>query len=180
MLYIEFGNWDAVREKVVRENLLQLSTLNTLKRFCSEIISRLKTLSSSEVELLAETDTREKGYLLWIALCRRYAFIADFAVEVLRERYISFRLSLDYEDFDSFFNRKSEWHTELDGISHKTRTGMRQVLYRMLREADILTPNNEISPAMLSREFVDAVPRERRTDILYLPVSESDLRRMVS
>ena len=119
-LFLDQGEWNAVRDKVLSGNLLQARTLNTLKRVCSEIISRLKTLGPREIELLSHGSAQEQGYLLWIAVCRRYKFIADFAIEVIRERYISLKIDLHYEDYDSFFNRKSEWHPELDEIkSHR-------------------------------------------------------------
>lgn len=178
-LYMELGDWSMVRDKVVRENLLQFRTQNTLKRFCSEVISRLKTLSFDELRLLIETNPREQRYLLWIALCRRYSFIADFAVEVLRERYISLKFNLNYEDFDSFFNSKSEWHPELERVRPRTRAKIRQVLFRMLREADLLTVDNVINAATLSPRFLEAMPHGKRRDLLFFPVFESDLRQVV-
>ncbi len=156
-LYLKLGNWKSVQGNVVAENLLQFRTLNTLKRVCREVISRLKTLSQGELKFLVEGNHQEQAYLLWLAVCRRYRFIADFAVEVLRERYISLKADLTHDDFDSFFNRKSEWHLELDEIIPTTRGKVRQVLFRMLREADLLTANNMIQAAMLSPRFLDLV-----------------------
>ncbi|MCY4379752.1 MAG: DUF1819 family protein [Candidatus Dadabacteria bacterium] len=177
-LYMELGDWNVVRDKVVSENLLQFRTQNTLKRFCSEVISRLKTLSFDELRLLVETNPREQRYLLWIALCRRYSFIADFAIEVLRERYISLKFNLNYEDFDSFFNSKSEWHPELDRVHPRTRASVRQVLFRILREADLLTVDNVINAAMLSPRLLEAMPRGKRRDLLFFPAFEADLRQV--
>lgn len=177
-LYLPLGNWKAVREKVIAENLLQARTMNTLKRVSREVISRLKTLSANELELLVETNPQEQGYLLWLAVCRRYQFIADFAVEVLRERYITLKTDLGLEDFDSFFNRKSEWHAELDEIRPATRNKLRQVLFKMLREADLLTKENMINAAMLSPDLLAAISRDNRMDIMYFPVFESDLKGM--
>ena len=45
-LYLGLGDWSEVREKVISKNLLQYRTLNTLKRVCREVISRLKALDS--------------------------------------------------------------------------------------------------------------------------------------
>lgn len=178
-LYLDLGDWNSVRDKVIAENLLQTRTLNTLKRVCREVISRLKTLSSGELELLIEGGHQEQAYLLWLAVCRRYRFIADFAVEVLRERFITLKADLTYEDFDSFFNRKSEWHSELDEITPTTRSKLRQVLFKILREADLLTANNMINAAMLSPRLLDVIPQGSRRDVLYFPVFDSDLKGMV-
>ena len=179
-LYLDLGDWNSVRDKVIAENLLQSRTLNTLKRVCREVISRLKTLISGELEFLVEGSHQEQAYILWLAVCRRYTFIADFAVEVLRERYITLKTDLSHEEFDSFFNRKSEWRLELDEIRPATRNKLRQILFKILREADLLTANNMINAAMLSPGLLDVITQGRRRDVLYFPVFESDLKGMVS
>jgi len=177
-LYVDLGNWDSVRDKVIEENLLQARTLNTLKRVCREVVSRLKMLSSGEIEFLVACNHQEEAYLLWLAVCRRYSFIADFAVEVLRERYVTLKIDLTYEDFDSFFNCKSEWHLELDEIASATRSKLRQVLFKMLRETDLLTANNMINAAMLSPRLLALIQQSNGRDVLYFPVFESDLKGM--
>lgn len=63
-LYLDLSDWNSVRDKVIVENLLQARTLNTLKRVCREVISRLKTLSSVELEFLIEGSHQEQAYLL--------------------------------------------------------------------------------------------------------------------
>lgn len=170
VLFLDLNDWNAVRDKVISGNLLQSRTLNTSKRVCCEIISRLKTLAPREIDLLVHGSTQEQGYLLWIAVCRRYKFIADFAVEVVLERYISLKTDLHYEDFDSFFNRKSEWHPEIDKIRPATRNKLRQVLFKILREAELLTADNTIHAVLLSSRLLEAIPHGSRQDILVFPV----------
>jgi hypothetical protein len=175
MIFLEIGDWDAVRDKVLTENLLQTRTLTSAQRVCREVISRLKTLNPSELDLLVRGTSQEQGYLLWIAVCRCYKFVADFAVEILRERYLGLKIDLHHEDFDSFFNKKSEWHIELDNIRLVTRNKLRQVLFRILREAELLTVNNTINAAMLSPRLLEAIPRGSRQDVLFFPMFESEL-----
>lgn len=175
-LYLEFRDWIVVRNKVIDENLLQARTLNTQKRVCREVISRLKTFNNEELRFLIDTNRQEQIYLLWIAACRRYKFIADFAIEVLRERFITLKTDLNYEDFDSFLNRKSEWHVELDEIRPTTRNKLRQVLFKMLHEADLLTANNMINAAILNPKLINLVVHDNRQDLLYFPIFESDLK----
>jgi hypothetical protein len=175
MIFLEIGDWDAVRDKVLTENLLQTRTLTSAQRVCREVISRLKTLNPSELDLLVRGTSQEQGYLLWIAVCRCYKFVADFAGEILRERYLGLKIDLHHEDFDSFFNKKSEWHIELDNIRLVTRNKLRQVLFRILREAELLTVNNTINAAMLSPRLLEAIPRGSRQDVLFFPMFESEL-----
>lgn len=177
-VYLDFNNWHSVREKILSENILQSRTQNTLKRICREVISRLSVLSDSDIKFFVNASSQDQAYFLWLAVCRRYTFIADFAVEVLRERYITLKNYLIYEDFDSFFNRKSEWHLELDEITPATRAKLRQVLFKMLREADLLTANNMIHAAMLSPRLLKLIHQGNRKEILYFPVFESDVKGM--
>lgn len=44
-LYLDLGDWGSVRDKVIAENLLQARAINSLKRVCNEIVSRLKTMN---------------------------------------------------------------------------------------------------------------------------------------
>ncbi len=175
-LYLELGDWNSVRDRVIIENLLQTRTLNTLKRISREIISRLKTLSPGELEFLIEGNHQEQAYLLWLAVCRRYRFIAEFAVEVLRERYITLKTNLGYDDFDSFFNRKSEWHLEVDKIRPATRSKLRAVLFKILREAGLLTTKNIINAAMLSPRLLNVISHGSCQDVFNFPTFEADLK----
>ena len=175
-VYKDLGDWHQVRHKVVSENLLQTRTLNTLKRVCCEVVSRLRTLNAEEMRLLTQGSQQDQRYLLWIAVCRRYEFIADFAVEVLRERHITLKSDLNFEDFDTFFNQKSEWHGELEAIAPSTRRKLRQVLFKMLHEADLLTTNNTIHAALFSTSLVNLLQKQNFRDTRYFPVFDSDLK----
>lgn len=177
-MYLSLGDWGSTRDKVIEDNQLQVRTLASRKRLFREISARLKTFSNAEIEFFLDSNLQDQAYLLWIAVCRRYRFIADFAVEVLRERYITLKSDLTYEDFDYFFNRKSEWHLELDEITPATRNKLRQVLFKMLRETDLLTANNMIHAAMLSPRLLELIHQGSRREILYFPIFESELKGM--
>jgi hypothetical protein len=176
LLYLKVRDWNTVNKKVHENNLLQARTMSTLKRVNREICSRLKTLSDQELELLIQGTNLDQNYLLWLAVCRRYQFIRDFAVEIIRERYLTLRQDLQYEDYDVFFNAKAEWHDELENITPTTRSKLRQVLFKILREVDLLTPTNTINHAMLSPGFVSVLLRYQRHDLLVFPVLESELK----
>jgi hypothetical protein len=69
--YLELKDWNKVRNKVITDNILQTRTMNTAKRVCSEIISRLKMLNCTELDYLITASHREKGCLLWLAVLMR-------------------------------------------------------------------------------------------------------------
>ena len=174
--YLEKGNWNAVRDEVVAKNLIQARTTNSTKRICREICSRLKRLNKEELELLVDGDHQEQAYILWLAVCRRYHFIYDFSTEVIRERFLTLRYDLGYEDFDAFFNAKMEWHEEMEKITATTRNKLRQVVFRMLRESELLNSDNSIIPAMLSARLINVICSHSNRDLHLFPIMEVALQ----
>ena len=175
-LYFDLGAWPTVRTQVLDQNLLQARTLSTAKKICREIISRLKLLTPDEMEILVDGTTQEQGHMLWLAVCKRYRFIFDFATEVLREKFLHLDLELTYEDYDTFFNAKAQWHDDLARLTETMQTKIRQVVFKMLREADLLTRDNTINPPMLTPRLVKAVCSGSQADIAVFPVSDADIR----
>lgn len=176
--FLQSGSWDAVRKEIMTKNLLQARTLSTLRRECREVLSRLRLLNGEELRFLVEAEYREQGYLLWIAVCRRYPFVRDFAVEVLRERYITLKADVRNEEFDAFFNAQSEAHPQLHEISSSTRKRLRQVLFKILRESELLASDNTIIPAMPGAELTALISGGNKRELLLFPVFESDLKGM--
>ncbi|MBN2706100.1 MAG: DUF1819 family protein [Deltaproteobacteria bacterium] len=180
-LYMSLHDWQAVSYKVIQDNLLQARTAASLKRVLREVVFRLQTLSEDELSALLAGDHQEQGFLLWLAVCRSYPFIAEFSTTVLRERYLSRLVNLEPEDFEAFFHRQSEWHPELEKIRPSTRGKLRQVLFRMLREAGLLTADNQINPAILSPAFVARLTAaDRKQELTYYPIFDADLKRLMS
>ncbi|MCA9933328.1 MAG: DUF1819 family protein [Anaerolineales bacterium] len=174
-LFAEMQNWDAVRNIVIAENRLQMRTLNSSKRIYSEIVSRLKSLTAIQLERLQDIPPAEQAYLLWLAVCKRYRFIYDFSVEVLHEKFLRLDLALTYDDYDIFFNRKAEWHPEVERVAPATRRKQRQFVFRMLREAGVLTAVNTLTPIILSPQLANAIAQDDPAHFAIFPVSDLDI-----
>lgn len=171
-LYTSLRQWRDVRSAVVAENLIQARTANTLNRVTSEIISRLKTLNKQEINFLAQAEYDDQRYILWFAVCRRYTFIGDFAVDVVHANFTSFKNIVTYEDYDSFFNKKAEWHSELDRIAPATKRKMRQTLFKMMREANLLDKNNAIIPIVANSAFTTLLDGVQQRERMFLPLAD--------
>ena len=163
-LYYRYGDWQTVRDLVVTGNLLQMRTLNASRRTCQELISRLRTLTSDQMQLVIDGAQQERSYLLWLAFCRRYTFVRDFAAEVLRDHFLLHDPRLALAAFDRFFQAKAAWHPEVARIAESTRKKQRQVVYTTLREAGLLTDDNTIIPALLTPRLVVAIRNDLPAD----------------
>ena len=168
-LYLETNDWDLVKSEFIGQNMLQSRTTSALRRTTGEIIPRLQTLSTAELQFFVECSPSEQGYILWIAICRRYAFIADLTLDVIGDRVATLMLTFDYADFDAFYQSKALQHPELDAVSDLTRKKLREVSFRMLREAGLLTKNNDILEPILSGRFIAEMSHGPGVGVSVLP-----------
>ncbi|MET3124313.1 hypothetical protein AAKU67_003928 [Oxalobacteraceae bacterium GrIS 2.11] len=174
--YLALRDWSKTRDQVRSDNLLQVRTSAAALRISKELIARLELLESDELEELVQGSARDRGYLLWVAACRRYAIIHDFAVEVLREHYLLMRRQLSFGDYDAFYNAKALWHTELDEIASSTQHKLRQNLFRMLRDADLISDRQQIQGAMLSPRLAQLLARRGCDKLLVFPVTDNEMQ----
>ena len=80
------------------------------RRSLREIANRLSTLSKAERDfLLSCADRSDQQALLWLATCRAYRFVREYALEVIQERYATYRLDLHPDTFDQLLAAKAEW-----------------------------------------------------------------------
>lgn len=171
--YLVLRNWDKVRADALSQNLLQTRTQSTAQRRLRELIFRLSQLKQAELEFLTQAPQPDQALILWLALCRGYPFIAEFATEVLRERYLSLKVELPIEEYDAFFNRKAQWHPELDSVSAYSHYKLGQVLFRLMREAGLLSAQHTIQGVQFSPQFARLLQQGQRKEILYFPTLES-------
>lgn len=176
-LFREYGDWDRVRREAEGGNILQVRTLSSAKRVARELVFRLQELSSRELELFIAGSLEDQNHLLWLAICRRYRLIAEFAVEVMRERFLSLGAPLELADFDAFYFRKADWYDELDMLKPATRNKLRQVLFGMMREAGLITDQGAINPVLLGSEVRNAITATDPDDLSLFPIYETELAR---
>lgn len=168
-LYSELGDWSAVRALVLNENTLQARTTSTLNKLYRAISSRLKTLTEDELSVLVTGSEDEQRQLIWLAICQCYSLIKDFAIEVLGNHYDKAQYHLSYDDYDVFYNRSAEWHSNLDQASPSTRSKARQVVFKMLKECCIINESNEILPQLLSEKLIELIKNNDPADTRIFP-----------
>lgn len=176
-LYLRTREWDLTRNKVRAENLLQVRTAAAALRISKEVVTRLEQLSTPELQCVVDGTIRERNYLLWAAACRRYEFIREFAVEVLRDYYVTLQQELTLQDYEAFFNNKAIWHDELDNLKPSTQIKLRQNMFRMMRDADLISVQNIIQPAMFTPRIAELLSTWGREAFLIYPLTDTDINR---
>lgn len=148
----------------------QTRKAGSAKRLAREATHRLRLLDQDELELLVDGTRPEQAALLWTATCRTYRFIREWTLEVLVERGAIGRQDVNYGDFDRFFAEKEEQAPELARLTGATRTKLRAVLFRFMREAGLLGTTGELTLAPPPLRVADLLSRERRSGLAYFPV----------
>lgn len=164
------GSWEQTLTRAVEEGQTRLPKEASNRRTLREIVNRVSTLSDEErVFLIEDADRTDQQALLWLACCRAYRFMREFALEVIRERYLSYQLDLPLETFDTFFEAKAEWNEGLANLSKSTRMKLRQIMFRMMREAAVISDEDKIQTAYFSPRLKALIQENNRKELLYFP-----------
>jgi hypothetical protein len=163
-------DWKDTLERALQEGATSLPKAASNRRTLREIVNRLMTLHDDEVRFLIDDAGRqEQQYLLWVATCRAYRFVREYAVEVICDRFLSYQLELPLESFDIFFEAKAEWDDGLASISDSTRNKLRQILFRMMREAGVVSDDHRIQSTYLSAQLRALIEATNPGDLAVFP-----------
>lgn len=162
--------WDATLQRALDGGVTSLPKAASRRRTLREIVNRISTLDDEELDYLVErADRQDQQALLWVATCRAYRFVREFATEVIHERFLSFQLDLPLESFDVLFAAKAEWDEGLAGISPMSRAKLRQVLFRIMREANVISDDNRILSAYVSPRLKTMLAEKSPRDLVVFP-----------
>lgn len=162
--------WEDTAKRALDQGATALPKSASNRRSLREITNRLRVLTDTERRfLLEDADRTDQQALLWLAACRAYRFVGEFAVDVIRERYLSYQFELPLEAFDILFDGKAEWDEGLAKLSSQTRKKLRQVLFRMMREAEILSAQGRIQTTILSPRLKGLVEDHNPGELAYFP-----------
>jgi hypothetical protein len=136
--YLNTGNWDLAKNRILSSNKLQSRSAGSLVRMERELRQRIKRLTRAQIELLAHATSEDRAAMAWLACQKHCSFIFEFAAEVLREKLAAHDPVLRQSDYETFVDNKSVAHPELAQLANVSKNKIRQVLLRMLVEAGLL------------------------------------------
>jgi hypothetical protein len=162
--------WACAREHLLAQGASSLPKLASKTRALREVYDRIGHLSDDERHFLwAEADQIGQQAIMWLAICRTYRFVSEFAVEVINERYQSWRLDLGHELFYRFLVEKSEYDSGLAKLSPTTSAKLCQVLFRILRESGLRSDEGRIQPIWLSGQMKRLIEENNPADLRIFP-----------
>ena len=165
---------ESVRRCAVAENVLQIRTHAAGVRIVNEVIKRLSALTMGELRCIADADMlqSDRRALMWVAMCRYYALVGEFAQEVLREHFLIGTTTITYGDYEHFMLGKAMWHPEIDDLSTSTSAKLRSNVFMAMAEAGLVNRTDDtIIPSLLSREVTGILMR-RPESFGFFPMRE--------
>ena len=167
--YLENKDWRETEKYSIENNIFQTNTLSSSKRIFREISLRLKSLSNEEIEFFIRSNYVDQSILIWISICRTYKFIGDFASMIISEKFNSYQIELDYNDFNYFYEQQKVFYEELNLLKDSTRKKLRQVIFKIMKDLNILSKTKEITPLLPSIELREISSLTRKDLKLFLP-----------
>ena len=167
--YLENKDWRETEKYSIENNILQTNTLSSAKRIFREISLRLKSLNHLEQEFFIISNYADQSVLIWISICRTYKFVGDFASMIISEKFNSYQLEIEYSDFNYFFEKQQVFHEELRTLKDSTRKKLRQVIFRIMKDLNIISKDKEITPLLPSLELKEVTKSTRKDLKLFLP-----------
>ncbi len=131
----------------------------TGRKILNDCKLRLSALTDKQLEILLAGDSQTQKQMAFLAACKRFLFIRDFVVEVVREKYLTFDLSLTDGDFVTFLRRKSALHPEIENLTDLTLKKIKQVTFKMLEQSGLIDSvvKKNILPQYLERNVLQAI-----------------------
>lgn len=146
-------DWKATYEMVERENLMEKEKVSTIRRVFALVKQRLQTLTDDELELLVSGNPATRRLIVILGIAKAHTFIFDFLSEQVRERFYGLHEKISHADFNEFYNEKRYVHPELESITDKTLAKVRQCIFRMLQQTELI---DSIQNGAIQRPYLPA------------------------
>ncbi|WP_431299404.1 DUF1819 family protein [Tabrizicola sp. BL-A-41-H6] len=163
------ASWEEVRQDAPAGVFVAKGGASSVKRIRNEVVGRLSLLNDAEIGHLATGGMTDARALMWVAACRKYRILAEFADEVLDERLRTYQPEIRVTDFDALLDVKALNAEEIARLAPSTRARLRSVAFRMLREAELLDAQSRVCALPLSTVLRDLLGLDRRSGLDLIP-----------
>lgn len=162
-------SWDEIRRSAPQGLFVAKGGAASAQRMRNEVVGRLATLQPDELNALAGSGITDARALMWVAACRRYRILGEFAFEVLDERLRTHQTEVRASDFGAHLDAKAVVADEIAGIALSTRQRLQSAALRMLREAEIVDAGNHVRRLPISAALGDLLSRDRSRGLDFIP-----------
>lgn len=132
------GDWERTKDKTFRENLMEKDKMSSNQRYFALMKQRIEVLNPAELEMLVNSTVAIRRQIVLLAICKAHPFIYDFIAETVRECFYNQYEKVTHANYNEFYNEKKYEHPELEQVSEDTVYKMRQVIFRILEQTELI------------------------------------------
>lgn len=145
-------DYDEIKKKCVEENLFGAAKEYRALRMAGYIITRIKTMDDTLVELFCSSDLATQKLINLITILRTDRLFFEFVYEVYREKVILGMEFMEDTDVNVFFTRKETQSELIYRWKESTKKHLRSCYLNFMTDANLLTvieKKKTISPPIL-------------------------------
>ena len=131
------------------ENLLQKRSPATTIKMAGLIISRLSLLDEKFLRLVANGGKHEASLLLLATISEAHTLVGDFLLYIGRECFARYQKFLTEKDWEKFFEQCVQKQPSLSTWSEATVKKLRNVIFRILSECEILEAKTNVIHSLI-------------------------------
>ena len=123
-----------IGEEVIHHSVVAANAESSQKRYTQELNKRIKQLNKPIFDYYFHSDSNNKKVIQFYTVCKTYSIIAEFMIEVVRNKWLNLNFNLEPYDFNNYLSEKLEETNSLDRVTDKTIYKLTQVFFKMLQE----------------------------------------------
>lgn len=132
-------NHGEIKKMCLEENLFGAANEYRALRMAGYIISRIKTMDDTLVELFCSSDLATQKLINLITILRTDRLFFEFIYEVYREKVILGVEYMEDTDINVFFTKKETQSELIAGWKDSTKRKLRNVYMNFMTDANLLT-----------------------------------------
>ncbi|MFV0196257.1 DUF1819 family protein [Empedobacter falsenii] len=150
---------------IVDSDVLITNAESSRKRIKNELDKRLKNLDVDYLNKFSLLMEQDQKVILFLAICKTYSIITEFALEVVFNKWKNFDNELSTYDFKYFLSSKLS-EEQLNSISEHSLYKLSQVAVKMFKDVGVFK-EDKLSTVHISDELVELL--KTKGDAWFLP-----------
>lgn len=161
-------NEKEIKDKIIEDNLFQVSSEATTKKYLSLIFLRYKHLPTDMLNFINSGDELLCRMTLFYCVLKTNTLIYEFFNEVIIDKVMLNDCQLKILDWELFIENKILTESEIAGWSKITQVNIRQVAIRIMKEAGFLenVKNPQILFPLLPYELEEELIKKSEHNII--------------
>ncbi|CAI8826359.1 putative inner membrane protein [Priestia megaterium] len=149
-----------IKEQVVEGNIFQCRSEAAIKDLFPRVYKRTLFLDEYLKQVILSGSRSDQNALLLYSFLKCFKLPSDFFLEVIHYNFNNFKTTITDGTIHAFFEEKEQQYEQVKGWSGQTKYKLKQVMLKILIEAEILERNEAgyfIKPLSLSRELSEYI-----------------------